>query len=64
MAVAVVTRPLPELGTRAAPSGPGDLAAHLLGPLSLPVVGPDEDVKVAGSVRAHPARHHPACPGG
>ena len=64
MAVAVVTRPLPDLRTRVAPFGPCDLEANPLSPLSLYVVGADEDVHVARGGRAHPGRHHLTSPGG
>jgi hypothetical protein len=64
MAVAVVTRPLPDLRTRVAPIGSCDLEADPLGQLSLYIVGPDEDVHVARGGRAHSGRHHLASPGG
>ena len=63
MAFAVVTSPL-LASARAPHTGPIDLEANLLGPISLHLVGPDEDVKVARGVRAHPSRNHLASAGG
>src|SRR5919108_2416903 len=63
MAFAVVTSPL-LASARAPHTGPIDLEANLLGPISLHLVGPDEDVKVARGVRAPPSRNHLASAGG